>query len=260
MGCATSVPRFQRRVSKLLRSKQEHHRPRMTQERPDQLVEIKRPKKISSEIEPDESVSDEGYAESTSMSYNGRIYAAYGKHKPWMPVDDAEMDRNDFQHCKFTLLRKNELHLAPIKRDPYKILDLDTSCTHLLLPNVQFEIDDVLCPLSSDDGTHIPSSAFEEMAQICFDMGDRIGASGKAPFSRKTQLEEAGSENVVEKGPRMKKIGAFELTHFRDGIRGDPLYFEILLARAKAEVSNRRMHTYLLFYVVYSQRPLETQV
>jgi hypothetical protein len=60
---------------------------------------------ISSEIEPDESVSDEGYAESSSTSYvssiasdvrrgieeNGRLYAAYGKHKPWVPVDDAEV-------------------------------------------------------------------------------------------------------------------------------------------------------------------------
>jgi hypothetical protein len=62
---------------------------------------------ISSEIEPDESISDEGYAESTSTSYvssiasdvrrgieeNGRLYAAYGKHKPWVPVDDAEVFR-----------------------------------------------------------------------------------------------------------------------------------------------------------------------
>jgi len=64
--------------------------------------------------------------------------------------------------------------------------------------------------------------------------------------------------NRWPKDPRMKKIGAFELRHFRDGISnifargytqilgGDPLYFEILMARAKAEVSNRRMHTYLL--------------
>jgi methylase of polypeptide subunit release factors len=36
------------------------------------------------------------------------------------------MDRNDFQHCKFTLLLNNELHLAPIKQDPHKILDLGT--------------------------------------------------------------------------------------------------------------------------------------
>jgi len=59
----------------------------------------------SSQIEADDSVSDEGYAESLSTSYvssiasdirrgieeNGRLYAAYGRHKPWVPVDDAEV-------------------------------------------------------------------------------------------------------------------------------------------------------------------------
>ena len=78
------------------------------------------------------------------------------------------MDRNDFQHCKFTLLMSDQLHLAPIKRDPHKILDLgtgsgiwaidmaekypsaivigvDTAAVQPILvpPNVQFEIDDV---------------------------------------------------------------------------------------------------------------------
>ncbi len=61
---------------------------------------------ISSEIEPDESISDEGYA-ATSTNYvssiasdvrrgieeNGRLHAAYGKYKPWVPVDDAEVFR-----------------------------------------------------------------------------------------------------------------------------------------------------------------------
>lgn len=59
----------------------------------------------SSGIEADDSLDDEGYAESTSTSYvtsiatdirrgieeNGRLYASYGQHKPWVPVDDAEV-------------------------------------------------------------------------------------------------------------------------------------------------------------------------
>jgi hypothetical protein len=58
-----------------------------------------------SQIEADDSLSDEGYAQSTTSSYatsiaseirrgveeNGRIYAAYGQHKPWVPVDDVEV-------------------------------------------------------------------------------------------------------------------------------------------------------------------------
>ena len=59
----------------------------------------------SSHIEPDFSTDDEGYADSTTTSYvtslasdirrgveeNGRTYAAYGIHKPWVPVDDREV-------------------------------------------------------------------------------------------------------------------------------------------------------------------------
>ena len=62
-----------------------------------------------SSIEPDPwddaNPDDEGYAQSTSTSYltsiasdirrgvveGGRTYAAYGKHKPWLPVDDPEV-------------------------------------------------------------------------------------------------------------------------------------------------------------------------
>jgi trans-aconitate methyltransferase len=78
------------------------------------------------------------------------------------------MDRNDFQHCKFTLLMGNKLHLAPIKSDPHKILDLGTGSgiwvinmaekypsaviigvdtaavqPEMVPQNLQFEIDDV---------------------------------------------------------------------------------------------------------------------
>lgn len=64
----------------------------------------------SSRIDADDSLDDEGYAESTSTSYvtsiatdirrgieeNGRLYANYGQHKPWVPVDDAEVRHSLF--------------------------------------------------------------------------------------------------------------------------------------------------------------------
>jgi SAM-dependent methyltransferase len=178
-------------------------------------------------------------------------------------IDDIESDWL-YGESSFDFIHGRELILS-IRNWPRLV----QQSFRALKPGGYFELSGSLPVISSDDGTHIPNSAFEEMAQVYFDMGDRIGASGKAPLSWKTQLEEAGFENVVEKvlkiptnpwpkDPRMKKIGAFELSHFRDGISnvfargytqilgGDPLYFEILMARAKAEVSNRRMHTYLL--------------
>jgi hypothetical protein len=100
-------------------------------------------------------------------------------------------------------------------------------------------------------------------------MGDRIGVFRKDPLQWKDQLVDAGFEYVVErvfkiptnpwpKGERLKKIGAFELCHFRDWIsnifaRGytqilvsDPAYFQVLTAKARNEVMDRRMHSYLL--------------
>jgi hypothetical protein len=58
-----------------------------------------------STIEPDFSIDDEAYAASVATSYvsslasdirrgveeNGRLYAAYGIHKPWVPIDDREV-------------------------------------------------------------------------------------------------------------------------------------------------------------------------
>lgn len=69
------------------------------------------PTTASADIEPDNSTDDEGYAASTSTSYvtslasdirrgveeNGRIYAAYGIHKPWMPVDESEVSHYHYQ-------------------------------------------------------------------------------------------------------------------------------------------------------------------
>jgi SAM-dependent methyltransferase len=136
----------------------------------------------STEITPDEGFDDEGFAESVNTSYvtsiaseirrgveeNGRTYPAYGKNAYGLPIDEAEQDRNDLQHCKFLLLLGGKLHLAPIVEAPQRILDLGTGTGIWAIdmadkfptaqvigvdlaavqpswvpPNIQFEIDDV---------------------------------------------------------------------------------------------------------------------
>jgi ubiquinone/menaquinone biosynthesis C-methylase UbiE len=120
----------------------------------------------------------------------------------------------------------------------------------------------------SDDNTVPPNTSYVEIAQIFFTMCDRIGCSGMEPLKFKDYLLEAGFTDVEEKilkiptnpwpkDERLKQIGAFELLHFREGIAnifargytqilgGDPAYFEVLMANARNEVTNRKMHSYL---------------
>ncbi|KAL6703084.1 hypothetical protein ACN47E_010221 [Coniothyrium glycines] len=92
--------------------------------------------------EPD---TDEGYADSDASSFlssilsevrrgveiEGRLYPSYGKHAYGMPMDEKELDRNDLQHHKYTLLLKDRLFAAPISEERLddansRILDLGT--------------------------------------------------------------------------------------------------------------------------------------
>ncbi|KAH6851714.1 S-adenosyl-L-methionine-dependent methyltransferase [Alternaria alternata] len=89
--------------------------------------------------------TDEGYADSDASSFlssilsevrrgveiEGRLYPSYGKHEYGMPIDEKELDRNDLQHHKYTLLLKDRLYVAPISEDTLadansRVLDLGT--------------------------------------------------------------------------------------------------------------------------------------
>ncbi|KAF2248524.1 S-adenosyl-L-methionine-dependent methyltransferase [Trematosphaeria pertusa] len=93
----------------------------------------------------DSSFTDEGYDESDASSFlssilsevrrgveiEGRIYPAHGKHEYGMPMDEKELDRNDLQHHKYTLLLNDRLYVAPIPdsqlgEQSSRILDLGT--------------------------------------------------------------------------------------------------------------------------------------
>lgn len=98
---------------------------------------------ISEVIAGDDGFLDEAYAESShsgewsSLSSlaselcrgvveNGRVYPSYGGHEYGMPIDEEEMDRNDLQHTKFSLLLGDRAFLAPISSSPTRILDIGT--------------------------------------------------------------------------------------------------------------------------------------
>ncbi|KAB8235005.1 class I SAM-dependent methyltransferase [Aspergillus alliaceus] len=57
---------------------------------------------------------------------NGRRYHAYRPGTYLMPNDDEEQDRMDLLHHIYALILDGELHLAPIKSHPERVLDLGT--------------------------------------------------------------------------------------------------------------------------------------
>lgn len=137
-----------------------------------------------------------------------------------------------------------------------------------LKPGAYLQLAGSVPDFRSDDGTLPQDSAYVEMGRIYFDMSARAGVSGLEPTRWKQYLEEAGYEDVVERvlkiptnpWPRdqaLKQIGALELSHFRDTIAnvfargyeqilgGDPTYFQVLLAKARQEVLNRHMHSWV---------------
>ncbi|EXJ61465.1 uncharacterized protein A1O5_11781 [Cladophialophora psammophila CBS 110553] len=98
----------------------------------------------------------------------GRRYHAYKDGTYHRPNDEAELDRLDIAHALFAIINEDRLHLAPLKPEPGRVLDLgagtgawaiefaeaypsavvvgvDISPTmsEFVPPNVQFEIDDV---------------------------------------------------------------------------------------------------------------------
>ena len=312
--------------------------------------------------------SDSGYAESNTSSYltsiassirrgvteHGRVYPTYGKHLYGMPMDEQELDRNDFQHYKWLLLLEGKLHLAPIPDSVQKILDLGTGTgiwaidmadryptAHVIgvdiapiqpswvPPNVVFELDDVeddwafqrdsfdfiyarefltairdwnrlikqsfdhlkpggwlelsctIPEIHSDDNSIPKDSAYVEAGRIFVEMARKMGSPLDAPRLWKEQVQHNGFVDVEEviyklpmgpwpKDKRLKEIGAVERKMILEGFEayllrgytqvlgGDPNTLQVILAQARRELSDSRIHTYVFYHIVYGRKPGES--
>lgn len=183
-------------------------------------------------------------------------------------VDDVENEWL-YQHNSFDFIHARELVMAVRNWPRLMRQTYDT-----LKPGGYIQISGSYPLFTSDDGNLPPGTAYVEVGDIFFAMGDRISVSGHDPLKWKSQLIEAGYTEVVEsvedthnpwpKEPRMKQIAAFELVHFRDLIAnifarrytqvlgGDPKYFHVLMARVREEVLNKRMQSHLSLWILAS--------
>ena len=186
----------------------------------------------------------------------------------WVPpnvqfeIDDIE---DDWLWAKesFDFIHGRELILAI--RDWPKLIKQSFQA---LKPGGYLELAGSVPLFASDDGTLPAEGAYLELAQVFFDMGEKIGASGKDPLRWRGLLEAMGFVDVKEtilkiptnpwpKDKRLKQIGALELAHYFYGIDnlfaraytqvlgGDPAYLQILLAKCRKQVQDRSMHSYL---------------
>lgn len=177
-------------------------------------------------------------------------------------LDDVEHDWL-WAESSFDLIHARELIMAI--RDWPRLV---TQAFSRLKPGGYLQLCGSYPDFRSDDDTLPADSAYVELGRIFFDMSDKVGASGKETLKWKRYLEDAGYEDVHEKlfkiptnpwprDQRLKEIGLLELGHFRDSIAnvfargytqilgGDPAYFELLMARAREEVVNRHMHSWV---------------
>ena len=91
-------------------------------------------------LEADDSLEDEAYGTDSGTTYtssisssimayrkeNGRTYHAYKDGSYFMPNDETENDRLDFQHAIFMRSLGGKLFLAPIADDVQEVLDAGT--------------------------------------------------------------------------------------------------------------------------------------
>lgn len=129
--------------------------------------------------ETDSAFGDDSASETTSLKSavinykyrNGRRYHAYKEGSYWGPNDETQAEQLDIVHHICLLLLDGELHMAPLTKDPMRVLDLGTgtgiwaidfadrfpSCEVLgtdlsptqpsmIPPNLRFEVDDFTEP------------------------------------------------------------------------------------------------------------------
>lgn len=136
-----------------------------------------------------------------------------------------------------------------------------------LKPGGYLELSASVPIFTSDDDSIPPNTAYREVGDMFAEMGEHIGCRVTEPENFKQYMLAAGFTDVHEKihkiptnpwpkDPRLKKVGAFELLHFRDQIStmfargytqilgGDPVHLQVVLAQARNEVLDRTMHSY----------------
>lgn len=140
--------------------------------------------------------------------------------------------------------------------------------TSHLEPGGYLEMQDVLLPYQSDDGTLTKDNALYRISQLCVDAGEVIGRPFTLPPKYKTFMERAGFVDIVEhhlkwplnqwpKDPHYKEIGAWTQENLYTGIEGivmalftrylgwSPEEVVVAAMEFRDAIKDRRTHAYI---------------
>ena len=134
-------------------------------------------------------------------------------------------------------------------------------------PGGYFEIQELDPFISSDDGTHVRAETEIQWTTMLCEASDQYGRPVPRHFEFKAMFEEAGFVDVQEhffkiplntwpKDKRLKEAGKFQLISYLEGcealsiglftrvLNWQPMEVQVLLARFRAELRDRTLHTY----------------
>ncbi|KAK4187869.1 Phosphoethanolamine N-methyltransferase 1 [Podospora australis] len=147
-----------------------------------------------------------------------------------------------------------------------------------LTPGGWLELDDILFPTISDDGTLKPDSPLQQWNDYVIKAGHLLNHSIETAKDYKQQMMDAGFVNVHvkkfkwpinpwAKDPKYKEIGLWTQENFCGGIYGlsvalftrglgwKPEDLATFLMDVKKDLQNRHIHGYWQIWAVYGQKP-----
>ncbi|KAK2782269.1 hypothetical protein FQN51_004660 [Onygenales sp. PD_10] len=185
-------------------------------------------------------------------------------------VDDVE-DEWAYESKPFDYIHGR--FLVGAIRDWPRLMRQAFNCTK---PGGWVEFQDWDGQISSDDGSVKDTNILklqDTVKQVFVDMG--INCNPGAEY--KNWLEAAGFTNIATKAikvplgtwpkdPNLKKIGALSLLQHLEGIEGiaiapltkigwSPEEIQALLTKARADLHDRKVHSYFIYHIAYAQKP-----
>ncbi|MCJ1339888.1 hypothetical protein MMC09_005180 [Bachmanniomyces sp. S44760] len=149
-------------------------------------------------------------------------------------------------------------------------------------PGGYFEIQELDPFISSDDGTHVRAETEIQWTTMLCEASDQYGRPVPRHFEFKAMFEEAGFVDVQEhffkiplntwpKDKRLKEAGKFQLISYLEGcealsiglftrvLNWQPMEVQVLLARFRAELRDRTLHTYQRAVIV-GRKPVDAGI